>query len=313
MSGKELIMAKTKDSIKRIGFAGIGRMGKPMSINVLKAGFPLTVYDKNKQALKEMEQLGASVAQNARQLGEHSDVLIIMLFNYEQIAEVVLAPQGALNGMKRDSTLIIMSSVDPQEVREIGSIAAKKGVAVLDAPVSGGIIKAEKGELSIMVGGNAESFNDNLTLFQVMGQNVKYVGKLGSGSALKLINQIMVEVNYVATVEAMAMAEALGLDLEQVFQMVTKSLRNSEVFQRSAPRIINRDFSPEGCVDIAVKDTKNILKTAMELGIPLPMCTAAHYVFSIAKSLGYGAQHHASLIKIYESFSQSERHLNHQN
>ncbi len=306
-------MAKTKDIKKRIGFAGIGRMGKPMAINILNAGFPLTVYDKNKQALKEMEQLGAGVAQNARQLGEHSDLLIVMLLNYEQIAEVVLAPQGALNSMKRDSTLIIMSSVAPPEAREIGSIAANKGVSVLDAPVSGGVIKAETGELSIMVGGDAETFNDNMALFQVMGKNVKYVGKLGNGSAFKLINQIMVEVNFVATAEAMAMAEILGLDLEHVFQIVSKSLGNSEVFQRSAPRIIKRDFSPEGCVDIAVKDTQNILKTAIELGIPLPMCTAAHHVFSIAKSLGYGAQHHASLIKIYESFSQSKKHLSHQN
>ena len=296
-------MTNIRNGGRRIGFVGIGRMGKPMATNIISAGFPLMVYDINKNSLREMEQLGAIVAQDASQLGEHNDVVIAMLLNYEQIKEVVLTPQGVLNNMKRDSSLIIMSSLAPIQISEIDNIAKGKGVAVLDAPVSGGVSGAKAGTLSIMVGGDAEIFSDNRTLFEAMGNNVKHVGELGHGCAFKMINQIMVEVNFAATAEAMAMAKMLGLDLEEVFQMVSKSVGNSEVFKRRAPKIINRDFNPEGSVDIAVEDTKNILETAMALDIPLPMVTAAYHTFSIAKSLGYGAEDEVSIIKIYESFS----------
>ena len=296
-------MTNIRNGGRRIGFVGIGRMGKPMATNIISAGFPLMVYDINKNSLREMEQLGAIVAQDASQLGEHNDVVIAMLLNYEQIKEVVLTPQGVLNNMKRDSSLIIMSSLAPIQINEIDNIAKDKGVAVLDAPVSGGVSGAKAGTLSIMVGGDTEIFSNNRALFEAMGKNVKHVGELGHGCAFKMINQIMVEVNFAATAEAMAMAKMLGLDLEEVFQMVSKSVGNSEVFKRRAPKIINRDFNPEGSVDIAVEDTKDILKTAMALGIPLPMVTAAYHGFHMAKSLGYGAEDEASIIKIYESLS----------
>ena len=294
-------MAKIRNEDRRIGFVGIGRMGKPMATNVISAGFPLMVYDINEESLREMEQLGATVAQNASQLGEYSDVVTVMLLNYEQIKEVVLTPQGILNSMKRGSTLIIMSSLAPIQIREINNITKGKGVAVLDAPVSGGVSGAKAGTLSIMVGGDAEIFRDNSALFEAMGKNVKHVGKLGNGCAFKMINQIMVEVNFVATAEAMAVAKMLGLDLEEVFQMVNQSVGNSEVFKRRVPKIINRDFNPEGSVDIAFEDTKNILETATALSISLPMVTAAYNTFRTAKSLGYGAEDEISIIKIYES------------
>ena len=154
-------MTNIRNGGRRIGFVGIGRMGKPMATNIISAGFPLMVYDINKNSLREMEQLGAIVAQDASQLGEHSDVVIAMLLNYEQIKEVVLTPQGVLHSMKRDSTLIIMSSLAPIQINEIDNIAKDKGVAVLDAPVSGGVSGAKAGTLSIMVGGDTDIFSDN--------------------------------------------------------------------------------------------------------------------------------------------------------
>jgi 2-hydroxy-3-oxopropionate reductase len=293
-------MKKIKN--KKIGFIGLGRMGKPMATNILKAGFPLIVYDVRRGPLLEIEKLGAQVAESAKQLGEESDTVVVAVFNYEQIKEVVFASEGALGGMKNNSSLIIMSTISPLDAKEAGELAKERGITTLDAPVSGGVPGAETGTLTIMVGGDAQVLRDNEDVLKAMGQNIRHVGGLGMGEAAKMIVQILVEANIVATAEAMVMAEKLGLNLEDMFEIVTKSVGDSEVFRRWAPRIITRDFSPVGCVDIAVKDTSMIVNTAMNLGILLPVSTAAYQMFRIAQSRGFGHLHHASLIKLYEEF-----------
>ncbi len=285
---------------KNIGFVGLGRIGRPMATNILKSGLKLMVYDLRKEPMLELEKLGAKSAHSLAQLGEENDTIIVMVLDYKQIQEVAFSAAGITNGMKKNSTLIIMSTISPLEAKEAAIITAKKGINMLDAPVSGGIPGAESGTLTIMVGGEDHILRDNESLLKSMGENVYHMGAVGMGQTMKMIVQILVENNIVATIEAMAMAEKLGINLSSVFDIVTRSVGDSEVFRRWAKRIINRDFTPVGCIDIAVKDTEIITNTATALGVPLPLSNVTHKVMKDAQRRGLGHLHHASIIGMYE-------------
>lgn len=293
-----------KTGNKKVGFIGLGRMGKPMATNILKAGFPLIVYDAIKEPLVEMEKLGAEVAVSAKHLGQQSDVVVVMVINYEQVKEALLSSEGALNGMNRDSTLIIMSTISPLDVKKVGERAREKGVRMLDAPVSGGIEAAKPGTLNIIVGGTTDTVRDNENILQAMGQNICHVGELGTGALVKMINQLLGIASTVATAEAMVMAEKLGVNLETLYDVVTSSSGDSWAFRNRVPKVIKRDFTPTGNIEILVKDSGIVVSTAMELGIPLPVSTTANHILKMAQSRGLGQLHPAALVKLYEEFGQ---------
>jgi 2-hydroxymethylglutarate dehydrogenase len=289
---------------KKIGFIGLGNMGQPMASNLLKARFPVIAYDVRKEPVLELEKLGVKVAENAREVGAESDTVIVMVLGYEQIKEVIFSPDGALNAMKSGTTLIIMSTISPLEASEAGKQAKERGIDILDAPVSGGVIGAEAGTLAIMVGGDAKVFRNNEDILKAMGKNIHHVGELGMGEAVKMINQILVMAGIVATTEAMIMAEKLGMNLEALFEIITQSAGDSLVFREWASTIISRDFTPSEKIDIWVKDSGIVMRTAMDLGIPLPAASVAQQLFKIAQNRGLGQLHSASLIKLYEEFGQ---------
>lgn len=297
-----------KSEKKVVGFIGLGRMGKPMATNILKAGYPLIVFDTNKEPLVEMSELGAQVATSTNHLGRDSDVVIAMVINYEQIKEVLFSREGALNGMKKGSTLIIMSTISPLDAKEVGEKAREKSIIVLDSPVSGGIQAAKAGTLNLIVGGATEVVNDNEDILKAMGQKINHVGDFGTGELVKMINQLMAIAGTVATAEAAVMAEKLGVNLETLYDVVTNSSGDCWAFRNRVPKIIKRDFTAEGNIEILIKDSGIVVNTAMALGIPLPVSTAANQILKTAGSRGLSQLHPAALINLYEEFGQFEEH-----
>jgi len=288
---------------KRIGFIGLGSMGKHMATNILKAKFPLTVYDVRKEVLAEMEKLGAKIARSAKELGQECDTVVVMLRNHPQIKEVVFPPEGALGGMQNGSTLIIMSTISPPEVEEVDKVARQSGVSVIDSPVSGGREGAQKGSLVLMAGAEKEVFKENESLLRAMGRHVYYTGGVGTGQTVKMINQILVNAHQIVTAEALAIAKKLGMDLNVLHDIISNSIGDSAVWRMFGPRMITRDFEPRGTVNIMVKDSRSIMQTAVNLDIPIFISAIPYQVSRIAESRGLGEKDVASLITIFEEYA----------
>jgi len=288
---------------KRIGFIGLGSMGKPMATNILKAGFPLTVYDIRKEPLAEMEKLGANIVNNVQEVGEISDTVVVMVLNYPQIKEVVLPPGGVLGGMQNGSTLIITSTISPLEIVEVEKVASQSGVAVIDSPVSGGHERAVDGTLVLMVGAEERIFKENELLLKAMGKRVYYTGGVGKGQTVKMINQLLVSVHHVATAEALVMAKKLGVDLKALHDIISNSLGDSAVWRMFGARMIARDFEPKGAVSTLAKDSRIIMQAAVELGTPILVSSIAYQVLRIADSKGLSEKDSASIITIFEDYA----------
>jgi 3-hydroxyisobutyrate dehydrogenase len=288
---------------KKIGFIGLGSMGKAMATNVLKAGFPLTVYDIRKEPLAEMEKLGANVATSLKEMGKKSDVVVVMVLNYPQIKEAVFPPEGVLGGMQNGSTLIVTSTISPLEIVEVEKVASQSGVAVIDSPVSGGRERAADGTLVLMAGAEEKVFKENEILLKAMGKHIYYTGGVGKGQTVKMINQVLVGAYQVAAAEALAMAKKLGMDLKVLHEIISNSLGDSAVWRMFGPRMIARDFEPRGAINTMTKDTRLIMQTAVELGTPIFISSMAYQVFRMAQSQGLGEKDCAALITIFEDYA----------
>jgi len=288
---------------KRVGFIGLGVMGKAMATNIARAGFPLTVFDVRKEPLAEMEKLGARVARSAREAGEESDTVIVMVRDYQQVKEVALPPDGALGGMRKGTTLIVTSTITPQEIMEVDSVAREHGISVIDSPVSGGRLRAEDASLALMVGGDDAVVKENEEVLKTMGSNFFHVGKVGQGQAMKIVNQILVSANIVSVAEAMLMAEKLGINLQTMYDVITRGAGSSEVLKGMGPQMLNRDFSPGATVDIFVKDTGIIMDTARALDIPLPVSSTIYQIYRMARARGLGPKDATSVLELLEEFA----------
>ncbi|MEE9399883.1 MAG: NAD(P)-dependent oxidoreductase [Dehalococcoidales bacterium] len=294
-------MSHIKD--KKIGFIGLGSMGKPMAINIAKAKFPITVHDIREEPLAEMKKLGAKIAKNAEEVGRESDTVVVMVLTYPQVKEVVLPPAGVLSGMRSGSTLIITSTISPLDVAEVEKVARQSGVAVIDSPVSGGRIGAEDGTLALMVGADQKVFEDNEEVLKAMGKNIYHVGKVGQGETVKMINQILVAAHQIATAEALVMAKKLGVDLQVLVDVISNSVGDSRIWRLLAPRMIVGDFEAKGAINTMSKDTRLIMDTGVALGVPL-LCTSLTYqIFQWAESRGLGKQDITSLITMFEEYA----------
>lgn len=288
---------------KKIGFIGLGSMGKPMALNVLKAGFPLTVYDIRPEPLKELAKAGAKIARSARELGGQSDTVVVMVVNYPQLKEAVFPPGGVLSGMKKGSTLIITSTIAPRQVLEVAKAASEVGVNVIDSPVSGGSIRAAEGNLSLMVGADARTLKSNEGLLKAMGKNIYHVGKVGQGQAMKMINQLCYTTNLVGVAESLVLARKLNLDLPLVVDIVSHSAGDSFAMKTAAPRMLAGNFEGGGAISILTKDTRIIIDTSMESELTFLMPGVCHNVFRIADSRGIGKEDSAAIVKIFEEYA----------
>ncbi len=293
-------------TMKKIGFIGLGIMGKPMARNLLKAGYSLTVYDIVPEKINDVVEAGAKAGSSSKDVAEKSEVIITMLPNSPDVKEAVLGKNGVLEGAKPGTILIDMSSIAPLASKEVAEKAKEKGVTVLDAPVSGGEPKAIEGTLAIMVGGPQETFDEVEDILSVMGASVTRVGEIGSGNMTKLANQIIVALNIAAMSEAMVLAAKAGVNAEKVFQAIRGGLAGSTVLDAKMPLVLEGNFKPGFRIELHIKDLANALDTAHEVGVPVPLSSAVMEVMQALKVDGKGADDHGGIIQFYEKLAKVE-------
>jgi len=292
--------------MRRIGFIGLGIMGKPMAQNLLKAGYELTVYDVVPERVEELVKAGARRGSSAKDVASRSEVVITMLPNSPHVREAVLGPNGVLDGAKPGIILVDMSSIAPLASKEIAAKAQEKGVAMLDAPVSGGEPKAVAGTLAIMVGGPQETFEQVKDILARMGFSVTRVGEIGSGNVTKLANQIIVALNIAAMSEAMVLATKAGVDPEKVFQAIRGGLAGSAILDAKMPLALKGNFKPGFRIELHIKDLANALDTAHELGVPVPLSSVVMEIMQALKTDGKAANDHGGIIQFYEQLAKVE-------
>lgn len=283
----------------KIGFIGLGIMGKPMAQNLLRAGYGLLVNDRQPQNLEAAIAAGAKAA-DQKTIGEQCDVVLTMLPNSPHVREVMLGADGVAAYMRSGATFIDMSSISPVTSREIAEVLAAKNIEMLDAPVSGGEPKAIDGTLSFMVGGKQSVFEAFKPLLQAMGSSVVYCGGIGAGNTTKLANQVIVASNIAALSEALVLATKLGVQPQDVFQAIRGGLAGSTVMEAKAPMMLERNFQPGFRIDLHIKDLTNAVEASRTAGMQLPM---AEMILEMMKKLqqeGLGGCDHSALLRYYE-------------
>lgn len=286
----------------KIGFIGLGIMGKPMAKNLLKAGYEVWVNNRSRGPMDELAACGGRPA-TRREIGENCGIVLTMLPNSPQVKEVMLGEDGVAGYMKPGSVFIDMSSIDPMASREIAAVLAERGVEMLDAPVSGGEPKAIDGTVSFMVGGKQAVFDACKPVLEKMGASVVRCGEVGAGNTTKLANQIIVACNIRAVAEALTLAQKAGVDPELVFQAIRGGLAGSTVMDAKAPMMLAGNDRPGFKIDLHIKDLNNALDCAHAVGAPVPMTASVQEVLQWLHSEGYGACDHSAIAKYYEKLT----------
>ncbi|MDR9858755.1 2-hydroxy-3-oxopropionate reductase [Treponema socranskii] len=287
----------------KIGFIGLGIMGKPMSKNLIKAGHELVVCDFNKDAVAELVGCGAKAAENGAAVAKECSVIITMVPNSPHVRAAVFDKGGIAETVKQGAILIDMSSIDPVESRKIGADLAKLGVDMLDAPVSGGEPKAIDGTLSVMVGGKKELFDTYFDVLKAMASSVVYVGELGAGNVAKLANQIVVACNIASLAEALMFSRKAGVDPELVFQAIKGGLAGSTVMNAKAPMMLAHDYKPGFRIELHIKDLTNALNAAHAVTSPVPLTAEVMEMMQALKVDGFEKDDHSALAKYYEKMT----------
>ena len=287
----------------KIGFIGLGIMGKPMAKNLLKAGYTdLLVNNRSEAPMRELAACGATPATRA-EIGESCDVVLTMLPNSPQVKEVMLGENGVAAYMRPGTVFIDMRSINPVASREIAAALAEKGIEMLDAPVSGGEPKAIDGTLSFMVGGRQAVFDQCKDLLGAMGSSVVRCGEVGAGNTTKLANQIIVACNIQALAEALTLAQKAGVDPERVFNAIKGGLAGSTVMNAKAPMMITGDEKPGFKIDLHIKDLNNALDCAHTVGAPVPMTAEVQEVLQWLHNNGEGQHDHSCIAHYYEKLT----------
>jgi 2-hydroxy-3-oxopropionate reductase len=285
----------------KIGFIGLGVMGKPMAKNLVKAGHRLAVCKHvDPRPVNELVALGAREAASPKQVAEMSEVVITMLPDSAEVEAVILGENGVLNGSREGMIIIDMSSIAPSTSRKLSGEAARKGVKVLDAPVSGGEPGAIQGTLTIMVGGEEAAFSRCLEVLKVLGKNITYVGDVGAGQAAKLSNQIIVALNIAALSEAFVLGAKAGVNPRVLYEAIRSGLAGSNVLDAKIPKILGRDFKPGFKIKLHQKDLKNALEAARVLNVPLPLTSLMYQILGALVNEGKGDSDHSAIIEFNE-------------
>ncbi|MFC2280634.1 MAG: 2-hydroxy-3-oxopropionate reductase [Treponema socranskii subsp. buccale] len=290
----------------KIGFIGLGIMGKPMVKNLLKAGHEVVAYDIVAENLQAAVRDGAVAGKNAAAIAAVCPVVITMLPNSPHVKTVVMEKDGILEGAKAGLILIDMSSIAPLASKEICEACKKKGVRMLDAPVSGGEPKAIDGSLSIMVGGDKALFEEMKPILSCMGASIVLCGDVGAGNTTKLANQMIVAGNIAVLAEALTLAKKAGVDPETVFQAIKGGLAGSTVMNAKAPMMIEGNFKPGFRIDLHIKDLNNALETGHKIGAPMLLTANVQEMFEILHADGCGSDDHSGLAKYYAKISGSK-------
>ena len=293
-------------SMPRVGFIGLGIMGKPMARNLMKAGYALVVHNRSQGAVEELVKEGAHKAGSPQEVAGQSDVVITMLPDSPDVEQVLAGERGVFAGVHSGALLIDMSTISPVVARRLAAEAEAKSVTMLDAPVSGGEAGAINAALSIMVGGSAEGFKRALPLFQVMGKNIVYIGEAGAGQVTKAANQVVVGLTIAAVSEALVLASKAGVDPAKVRQALLGGFAQSRILDAHGQKMLDRNFKPGFRIRLHEKDLSIALATGKEYGVPLLLTAIVDQLMNSMKANGNGDMDHAGLVTLVEQMANGE-------
>ena len=286
--------------MSRITFIGIGVMGGSMALNLLKAGHEITVYTRTKSKAEKLLSLGAKWEQSAAKASENAEIVISMVGYPRDVEEIYLGKNGVLSALKSGSTIIDMTTSSPKLAQKIYQLAKEKGIAALDAPVSGGDVGAKNGTLAIMVGGDKEVYDKMVPIFNVMGKNICYFGKAGSGQYAKMSNQIAIASNMMGVCEAIAYAKKCGLNPQDLLNVISTGAAGSWSLSNLAPRMLKGDFAPGFFIKHFIKDMKIAIESAKEMNLNLPGLMLAEKLYEELAQKGYENDGTQALLKYYD-------------
>lgn len=287
----------------KVGFIGLGIMGKPMAKNIKKAGYELTVYDHHQNTLDEMQELGVKIVKNGKEVAEESDVIITMLPNSPNVNSALFDDNGIADGISAGKAVIDMSSISPVASKDFYAKLKDMDVDFLDAPVSGGEPGAIEGTIAVMVGGEKPVFDKFYDLLMTMAASVTYVGDPGSGNITKLANQMIVATNISAMSEAYVFAKKAGADPKLVFEAIRGGLAGSKVMEQKSPKIFEDDYDPGFRIELHIKDLQNVLDTAHTENISVPVAANSMEILQACKADGLEKNDHSAIAKYFEKIN----------
>ncbi len=285
---------------ERIGFVGLGIMGQGMALNLLKAGFELTVWNRTPAKAQALVDAGASKAPDLPSLGRNSDLVVICVSDTPDVESVLFGEPGLSHALQAGALVVDCSTISPTQTKLFAKQLATHGVHMLDAPISGGSEGAANGTLSIMVGGEADQVTRALPCLQAMGKKITHVGGHGAGQMTKLVNQILVAGSMLTMGEALLFAQAGGLDLERTLEAVSGGAAGSWTLSNRGPQVIRRDWTPGFMIDLQQKDLRLVLQEADELGVPTLASSMAFHLYRTLQKRGLGADGNHALVRALE-------------
>lgn len=288
---------------ERVGFIGLGIMGRGMAANILKAGFALTVWNRTIERARPLLESGAQAASSPADLAARSDIIVTCVSDTPDVQAVILGEHGVIQAVRPGSLVVDMSTISPAVTQEIAAALAAKGVDMLDAPVSGGSEGAAKGALSIMVGGQPEALERARPVLQAMGTRITHVGPHGAGQTVKLVNQVIVVGNCLAMAEGLLLAQAGGVDMQRALEAVSAGAAGSWMLSNRGPQIIARDWRPGFTVALQQKDLRLVLQAADQLGAPLPGTSLIFQLYRTLEAKGLSGDGNHALIKALEALA----------
>jgi len=289
-----------------IGFIGLGIMGKPMARNLLKAGHILVVHNRSSAAVDELTREGARPMNNAKDVAEHSDIVVTVLPDSPDVELVYASEQGIFAGAKSGSLLVDMSSISPVVARKLAAEAERRGCDMLDAPVSGGEAGAIGATLSIMIGGKASAVERAMPLFQTLGKNIVHVGDAGAGQVTKAANQMVVGTTIAIVAEALVLAKKAGVDPAKVRQALLGGFAQSKILEAHGQKMLERNFNPGFRIRLHEKDMKIALATGSEYGVPLMVSGVVAQMMTAMKGMALADLDHSALVKLIEKLAKTE-------
>ena len=288
------------DDSRRIGFIGLGIMGRGMVANLLRAGLPVRVWNRTASRMGPLVEAGAEAGQDPADVASGSEIVITCVSDTPDVEKVILGERGVISGARPGSLVVDMSTISPSVTREVGQRLGEEGIAMLDAPISGGSEGAANGTLSIMVGGAEDQVERAMPAFRAMGKTITHVGPIGAGQTVKLVNQIVVVVNMLAVGEGLLFAEAAGVDLAKTLDAITGGAAGSWMLQNRGPQVIERDWRPGFMIDLQQKDLRLALDAADEMGVPLLGTATVFQLYRTLQRAGLGTEGNHALAKALE-------------
>lgn len=287
----------------KIGFIGLGVMGRPMAKNLIKAGYELHVFDVVAKGVEELVAAGAIAEESNKAVAMASDVVITMLPNSPHVKTVITGPNGVLEGKHEGLKIIDMSSIAPLAIQEVGRACEAAGVPILESPVSGGEVGAINGTLALMCGGEKELFDEMVPILEHMSGTITYCGKLGAGNTTKLVNQHIIAVEMAAIAEAFVMGKKAGVEPEVVYNAIKNGVAGSKAMDMKLGMAMDRNFAAGFRLDLHIKDLNNALETAHSIGVPMPLGCLVMDQMKFMSATGHGSEDSNAVMKYYEDIA----------